>query len=106
MHRYETLESPFSREYLCSLLDENGFAVVGDYVSVNGLFPRALVQGDRMRVEPPEVNYLLCKRVVSEAGPAASTVPVSLHPRDLRVRFEMLGPVPNKVGPGEQLSFP
>ena len=106
MHRYETLESPFSREYLRSLLDENGFAVVGDYVSVNGLFPRALVEGDRVRVEPPEVNYLLCKKVLSEAGRAASTVPDSRRPGDLRVQFEMLSPVPNKIGPGERLSFP
>ena len=106
MHRYQTLESPFSREYLRSLLDENGFAVVGDYLSVNGLFPRALVEGDRVRVEPPEVNYLLCKKVLAEAGRAASTVPDSLRPGDLRVQFEMLGPVQNKVGPGEQLSFP
>ena len=106
MHRYETLESPFSREYLRSLLDENGFAVVGDYVSVNGLFPRALMEGDRVRVEPPEVNYLLCKKVSSEAGRAASTIPDSLRPGDLRVHFEILGPVPNNVGPGELLSFP
>src|SRR5207302_7289663 len=38
MRQYETLESPFSRDYLLSLLREHGFAVVGDYVSVNGLF--------------------------------------------------------------------
>jgi 2-polyprenyl-3-methyl-5-hydroxy-6-metoxy-1,4-benzoquinol methylase/glycosyltransferase involved in cell wall biosynthesis len=106
MHRYETLESPFSREYLSSLLDENGFAVVGDYVSVNGLFPRSLLQGDRVRVEPPEVNYLLCKKVLVEAGRAASTVPDSRRPGDLGVQFEMLGTVPNKIGPGDLLSFP
>ncbi len=106
MHRYETLESPFSREYLRSLLDENGFAVVGDYVSVNGLFPRALVEGDRIRVEPPEVNYLLCKKVLSESGRAASTVPNSRRPGDLKVQFEMLGTVQNQVAPGELLSFP
>src|ERR1041385_3524806 len=106
MHRFETLESPFSREYLRALLDENGFAVVGDYLSVNGLFPRALVEGDRVRVEPPEVNYLLCKKVLAEAGRAASTVPDSLRPGDLRVQFEMLGTVPNKVGPGDLLSLP
>ena len=105
MHRYETLESPFSREYLRSLLDENGFAVVGDYVSVNGLFPRALVESDRVRVEPPEVNYLLCKKVLSEAGRAASTIPDSLRPGDLRVQFEMLSTVPNEIAPGDRLSF-
>ena len=106
MHRYQTLESPFSREYLRSLLDENGFAVVGDYVSVNGLFPRASVEGNRMRVEPPEVNYLLCKKVHTEAGRAASTVPDSRQPGDLRVQFEILSTVPKKTGPGDLLSFP
>jgi 2-polyprenyl-3-methyl-5-hydroxy-6-metoxy-1,4-benzoquinol methylase len=105
MHRYQTLESPFSREYLRSLLDENGFAVVGDYVSVNGLFPRALLEGDRVRVEPPEVNYLLCKKVLAEAGRAASTVPDSRQPGDLRAQFELLSTVPNNVGPGDLLSF-
>src|SRR2546426_5003574 len=37
MREYGALESPFSREYLKTLLDEYGFAIVGDYVSVNGL---------------------------------------------------------------------
>ena len=106
MHRYQTLESPFSREYLRSLLDENGFAVVGDYVSVNGLFPRSLMEGDRMRIEPPEVNYLLCKKVVSEAGRPASSVPDSRNPGDLRVQFHLSGSIPTKVEPGELLSFP
>ena len=40
MRHFETLESPFSRSYLRSLMDEHGLAVVGDYVSVNGLFER------------------------------------------------------------------
>src|ERR1700674_717125 len=31
MRQYETLESPFSRDYLLSLLREHGFAVVADY---------------------------------------------------------------------------
>jgi hypothetical protein len=105
MHRYQTLESPFNREYLRSLLDDNGFAVVGDYVSVNGLFPRSLMEGDRVRVEPPEVNYLLCKKVVSEANRPASSVPDSRSPGDLQVRFRLIGTAPATLAPGELLSL-
>ena len=43
MREFGTLESPFDPAYLRALLDENGLAVVGDYVSVNGLFERALL---------------------------------------------------------------
>lgn len=46
MREYGTLESPFSTDYLRRLLDVNGFAVVGDYVSVNGLFEREMLEGD------------------------------------------------------------
>ena len=64
MQQYETLESPFARDYLLSLLRENGFAVVGDYLSVNGLFERETIDGDRLPlVETPAFNYLLCKKV-------------------------------------------
>ena len=63
MQEYETLESPFSREYLLSLLRAHGFAVVGDYLSVNGLFDRVNLQGDRLLLnDPPAFNYLLCKK--------------------------------------------
>jgi SAM-dependent methyltransferase len=64
MREYETLESPFSREYLLSLLREHGFAVVGDYLSVNGLFDRERLDGDRLPLhDVPASNYLLCKKV-------------------------------------------
>jgi len=106
MRRYGTLESPFSREYLRALLDEHGFAVVGDYVSVNGLFERDTMQGDRLRVRPPDVNYLLCKKVVSEKGVPAATVPDSLQPGILGARFQTLATVPETIAPGELLSIP
>lgn len=64
MKQYETLESPFAREYLLGLLQENGFAVVGDYLSVNGLFERETLEGDRLPLlETPAFNYLLCRKV-------------------------------------------
>jgi glycosyltransferase involved in cell wall biosynthesis/SAM-dependent methyltransferase len=106
MRRYGTLESPFSREYLRALLDEHGFAVVGDYVSVNGLFERDSLAGDRLRVNPPEVNYLLCKKVVAEKGTRASSVPDSRQPGTLRAKFEVLSATAAQVAPGELLSIP
>lgn len=105
MRKFGTLESPFSREYLRALLDENGFAVVGDYVSVNGLFERESVEGDLLRVNPPEVNYLLCKKVVREAGARASTAPDSRQPSILRAQFRILDAPPETIAPGELLSF-
>jgi 2-polyprenyl-3-methyl-5-hydroxy-6-metoxy-1,4-benzoquinol methylase/glycosyltransferase involved in cell wall biosynthesis len=101
MRRYETLESPFSREYLRGLLDEHGLAVVGDYVSVNGLFERDSVEdGGRLRVEPPEVNYLLCKKVVREGGRRASAVPDSREPSRPAARMSFTEALPREVAPG------
>jgi 2-polyprenyl-3-methyl-5-hydroxy-6-metoxy-1,4-benzoquinol methylase/glycosyltransferase involved in cell wall biosynthesis len=100
MRDFGTLESPFGREYLRALLDEFGFAVVGDYVSVNGLFDRDSLEGGRLRVEPPGVNYLLCKKVVREAGRPASSVPDSRAPRAPAARFRFRGGWPGEVAPG------
>ncbi|HYX27812.1 MAG TPA: methyltransferase domain-containing protein, partial [Pyrinomonadaceae bacterium] len=105
MRRFGTLESPFSRDYLRDLLDENGFAVIGDYTSVNGLFERESLEDDWLRVRPPEVNYLLCKKVVHDPGRRASTVPDSRNPNILRARFELLTKPPGRVAPGKNLSF-
>jgi 2-polyprenyl-3-methyl-5-hydroxy-6-metoxy-1,4-benzoquinol methylase/glycosyltransferase involved in cell wall biosynthesis len=103
MRDYGTLESPFSREYLRALLDESGFAVVGDYVSVNGLFERDSLEGGRLRVEPPEVNYLLCKKVVAEPGRRASSVPDSRAPSAPAARFTFPEGWPSEVAPGAML---
>src|SRR5205085_6095154 len=97
MRRYETLESPFSRDYPRTLLDEHGLAVVGDYVSVNGLFERDTLEGERLRVRPPDVNYLLCKKVVAEKGVPASSVPDSRQPGILCAQFRVLAAVPEHV---------
>jgi glycosyltransferase involved in cell wall biosynthesis/SAM-dependent methyltransferase len=69
MQQYETLESPFDREYIRQLLTKNGLAVIGDYVSINGLFERGSSE-----FQSPEVNYLLAKKVVTTPGLAATTV--------------------------------
>ena len=100
MRDFGTLESPFSREYLRALLDEFGFAVVGDYVSVNGLFERDSLEGGRLRVEPPGVNYLLCKKVVAEPGRRASSVPDSRAPGTPSARLSFPAGWPEEVAPG------
>jgi 2-polyprenyl-3-methyl-5-hydroxy-6-metoxy-1,4-benzoquinol methylase len=88
MRKYRTLESPFDPAYLCKLLDQRGLAVVGDYVSVNGLIDReALDEQGRIRVEIPAINYLLCKKV-AEAAPASS-VPDSRTPGLLRAEISL-----------------
>jgi 2-polyprenyl-3-methyl-5-hydroxy-6-metoxy-1,4-benzoquinol methylase/glycosyltransferase involved in cell wall biosynthesis len=103
MRRFETLESPFSRPYLRALLDEQGLAVVGDYVSVNGLFERDTLEAGRLRVEPPGVNYLLCKKVVRREGQRASSVPNSRNPSRPRAELQFVGGWPAEVGPGASM---
>jgi 2-polyprenyl-3-methyl-5-hydroxy-6-metoxy-1,4-benzoquinol methylase len=100
MRTFGTLESPFGREYLRSLLDEFGFAVVGDYVSVNGLFDRASLEGGRLRVEPPGVNYLLCKKVTAVEGRPASAVPDSRNPSAPAARMDFPDGWPAEVEGG------
>jgi 2-polyprenyl-3-methyl-5-hydroxy-6-metoxy-1,4-benzoquinol methylase/glycosyltransferase involved in cell wall biosynthesis len=102
MRDFGTLESPFSREYLRALLDEFGFAVVGDYVSVNGLFARDSLEGGRLRVEPPGVNYLLCKKVVAAPGLPASSVPDSRRPSAPAARLAFPEAWPREVAPGSK----
>jgi glycosyltransferase involved in cell wall biosynthesis/2-polyprenyl-3-methyl-5-hydroxy-6-metoxy-1,4-benzoquinol methylase len=103
MRDYGTLESPFSREYLRALLDENGFAVVGDYVSVNGLFDRNSLEDGRLRVQPPDVNYLLCKKVVREAGRPAASMPDSRKPSAPAARMTFTEGWPREVAKGSTM---
>ncbi|HEX8292028.1 MAG TPA: methyltransferase domain-containing protein, partial [Pyrinomonadaceae bacterium] len=102
MRSFGTLESPFSREYLRALLDACGFAVVGDYVSVNGLFERDALEGGRLRVEPPPVNYLLCKKVTAAPGPSASSVPDTRRPSAPAARISLPDGWPREVAPGSK----
>ncbi|MGI9068174.1 MAG: methyltransferase domain-containing protein [Pyrinomonadaceae bacterium] len=79
MREFGTLELPFSTDYLRTLVSEHGFAVVGDYVSVDGLFEREMLHGSGvdltlpLRNIPTDYHYLTCMKVV-ENGPATSVV--------------------------------
>ncbi|HSE21923.1 MAG TPA: methyltransferase domain-containing protein [Pyrinomonadaceae bacterium] len=97
MRRYETLESPFTRSYLRTLLEENGLVVIGDYVSVNGLFER-----DNLEFPSPEINYLLCKKVVRLSGQPASSIPNSQQPTGLRAEI-LIDSFPSEVTPGREI---
>ena len=102
MREYETLESPFTRDYLLGLLKENGFAVVGDYASINGLFERGTIDGDRLPLilpvsEPLAFNDLLCKKVTRPGGEILD----SRNPGLLRARFSLPGDFPSTVRPNE-----
>jgi 2-polyprenyl-3-methyl-5-hydroxy-6-metoxy-1,4-benzoquinol methylase len=100
MQNFGTLESPFDPAYLHQLLDERGLAVVGDYVSVNGLFDREAVdEQGRLRIETPAINYLLCKKVSDTA--AASTVPDSRAPGVLRAEIALRSPWPTNFKAAE-----
>lgn len=105
MRRYDTLESPFSPEYLRALLDESGFALVGDYVSVNGLFEREMLEGDRLPLTTLATNYhyLTCMKVCDDAP--ASTVPDSRRPGHLRARITPRDAAPARVAPGSMLAL-
>jgi SAM-dependent methyltransferase len=104
MRRYGTLESPFSSDYLRSLLDEHGLAVAGDYVSVNGLFERELLEDNRLPLHSlaTDYHYLTCVKVAENAP--ASSVPDSRNPGLLRADFKFTGPLPQQVEPDEKIS--
>jgi SAM-dependent methyltransferase/glycosyltransferase involved in cell wall biosynthesis len=106
MAEYSTLESPFDYDYLRALLDGQGLAVVGDYVSVNGLFERGMIEGDRLPLATLATNYhyLTCKKVCE--GAPASTVPDSRKPSALRARFSLRVAAPESVRAGETLTVP
>ena len=110
MRDYRTLESPFSEGYLRELLDEHGFAVVGDYVSVNGLFEREML--DQKNGEPSlplrtidtNYHYLTCVKVTE--GAPARTVPDSRAPEILRAQIRSSEPPPASVKAGAKVELP
>ena len=106
MREFQTLESPFDSEYLQELLAANGFAIVGDYVSVNGLFEREILEGNRLPLKKLATNYhyLFCKKVAN--GGSASTVPDSRRPGILRASIHLLAPVAERLAPRETLALP
>jgi SAM-dependent methyltransferase len=105
MCQYGTLESPFDYGHLRQLIDEHGFAVIGDYASVNGLFEREIIQDDLLPLTnvPMNYHYLACKKVV--AGAPASTVPDSRRPGLLRARITATTDRSYRLAPGEALDI-
>ena len=105
MEQYRTLESPFDYSYLRELLNENGFAIIGDYVSVNGLFERELIEDDRLplRNVPTNYHYLGCKKVA--AGAPASSIPDSRKPGRLSARIALRSKPNLRISSGEALEL-
>jgi glycosyltransferase involved in cell wall biosynthesis/SAM-dependent methyltransferase len=104
MRDYKTLESPFSDEYLYTLLDQHGFAIVGNYVSVNGLFEREMIEDDANGQRLPlgtidtDYHYLTCMKV-SATGPATS-VADSTSPDRLLAELKIHPTPPRSVAAG------
>jgi hypothetical protein len=100
MEQYETLESPFTRDYLLELLIRHGFAIVGDYIAVTGLIDRENVQGQRFDfLETPTFNYLLCKK--SASSPALD----SRKPGILKAQLELRRDFSRTVLPEARIEF-
>jgi SAM-dependent methyltransferase len=98
MSEFGTLESPYSNEYLRALLRRNGFFIVGDYVSVDGLYHRDMLRDDGLLpVSPQPVNYLLAKKVTRGD---AEGLPDSLRPGQLRARLTLVGEAPERLTAG------
>jgi 2-polyprenyl-3-methyl-5-hydroxy-6-metoxy-1,4-benzoquinol methylase/glycosyltransferase involved in cell wall biosynthesis len=105
MIEFGTLESPFDFGYLRQILDEHGFALTGDYVSVNGLFERETIVDDQLPLTNVATNYhyLACKKVVE--GAAASSVPDSRNPGLLRAGIAVVSAPPARVAAVDTLEF-
>jgi 2-polyprenyl-3-methyl-5-hydroxy-6-metoxy-1,4-benzoquinol methylase/glycosyltransferase involved in cell wall biosynthesis len=103
MTKYGTLESPFDYDRLRQLLDEHGFLIIGDYVSVNGLFDRENVVDDKLPLKnvPTNYHYLACKKVVD--GAPASTVSDSRQPAQLSADIIILERGPERLQPGQAI---
>lgn len=98
MEKFETLEAPFSKEYLVALLKRHGFAIVGDYISVIGFIDRDNVEGNSVGfVERPAFNYLLCKKV-------GAVLPDSMNPSVLQSRFALVGDWPGSYSPAATIA--
>jgi 2-polyprenyl-3-methyl-5-hydroxy-6-metoxy-1,4-benzoquinol methylase/glycosyltransferase involved in cell wall biosynthesis len=105
MREFGTLECPFDANYLRELLDENGLAVIGDYVSVNGLFDRERFDGHQVLLKNLDTSYhyLLGKKVVEHAR--ASTVSDSRMPHLLIARMEIKEKRIERLSPGEMFEL-
>jgi glycosyltransferase involved in cell wall biosynthesis/2-polyprenyl-3-methyl-5-hydroxy-6-metoxy-1,4-benzoquinol methylase len=110
MEKYQTLESPFSEDYLRALIDQNGFKIVADYVSVNGLFEQQMLHGEKddrrlpLRTLDTGYHYLTCMKV-ADGGPG-SAVADSPNPSVLHAKIMLRGSLPESVVAGEELILP
>jgi 2-polyprenyl-3-methyl-5-hydroxy-6-metoxy-1,4-benzoquinol methylase len=104
MSEYETLEAPFSKEHLLRLLEQQGFAVTGDYAAIAGFVDRDNILGNSVRfVEMPSFNYLLCQKVAD--GPLASPVRDSSDPGLLRAELDLKTQWQQRVKAGSKIEF-
>ena len=100
MEKYETLEAPFTREYLLTLLKQHGFIVAGDYTAVLGLVERDNLDGNSLRfVETPSFNYLLCKKTTKPG------MPDSKSPGQLRAELSVAGAWNRVLSPRAEIEF-
>jgi len=110
MQEFGTLESPFSSEYLRALVSEFGFAIVGDYVAVNGLFEREMLQGNDDNLTLPlrdvatNYHYLTCMKVVEQSS--AYAVRDSRNPGLLRADIARQDSTALRVEAGQDFEVP
>jgi 2-polyprenyl-3-methyl-5-hydroxy-6-metoxy-1,4-benzoquinol methylase/glycosyltransferase involved in cell wall biosynthesis len=109
MREFGTLESPFSDDYLRTLISQNGFVVVGDYVSVNGLFEREMLEGKPgnqslpLRSIATDYHYLTCMKV---AAAAQANIPDSNDPGVLRAEISLRDSKPLRVAASKEFDVP
>lgn len=108
MREFGTLESPLNHDYLRALLTGNGFAIVGDYISVNGLFERERLENDGkslpLKTIATDYHYLTAMKVV--AGESAQAVPDSKKPGVLRAEISRIDQQLLSVSCGEMIEVP
>ncbi len=110
MREFGTLESPFSNDYLRALISENGFAIVGDYVSVNGLFEREMLKGRPdnqslpLRTIATDYHYLTCMKV--DHSGRVSDMPDSKRPGLLRAEITLQDKSAWRVAAGKNFEVP
>jgi glycosyltransferase involved in cell wall biosynthesis/2-polyprenyl-3-methyl-5-hydroxy-6-metoxy-1,4-benzoquinol methylase len=103
MEKFDTLESPFDRDYLRAELARAGLTVIGDYIPVNGLFEREMVEGDRLPIVQPAVNCLLAKKL---GRPIAGTTSFHEAGARLSARWRLLEPWSERAEAGAWLRAP
>src|SRR6185369_3699385 len=92
------------------LIDQNGFAIVSDYVSVNGLFERKMLTPDEDDLSLPlrsldtDYHYFTCMKVTGR-GPGRN-VPDSRNPGTLRARIVTRTSPPETVTAGTSFKLP